>query len=134
MMLLAHSLLTESLAGAVAGMALCRLAPMHLLTHADPDTGRPVRYRATWVAVYLSMFLGAVCALLDIWSGAPSWSATALLASLVIFLWQSRVTWRTGPPPFMRVDPCERLPEPFNLAAGQQQHPNAWPWPRDKGD
>ena len=108
MIVLVQSLVTESLAVAVAGASLCRLAPMHLLPHPDPVTGRPVRYRATWVIVYLSMFLGSVCALLDVWNGTPSWSATALLASLVIFLWQSRVSWRTGPPRFMRIEPDEQ--------------------------
>jgi hypothetical protein len=27
-----------------------------------------------------------------------------------------------------------RLPEPFNLAAGQDQKPIAWPWPGEPGD
>lgn len=108
MMILAQSLVTEALAVAVAGAALCRLAPMHVIRHRDPDTGLPVRHRADWVAVYLGMFLGALAALLDVWDGHPSWAVTALLASLAGYLWQSRITWRSGPPRFMRVEPNQQ--------------------------
>lgn len=102
MMTLAYSLAIDVLGVAVAATALCRLAPMHLVTHTAG--GRRVRYRPEWVLVYLLMFVGALFALLDLWMGEPNPSAIPLLAGAALYLWLSRVTWRDGPPAHTRIE------------------------------
>ena len=98
MMLLIQSLATEAVAVAVGGAAICRLAGMHLVTY------HGVRHRASWVAVYMAMLLGAIASVHESMTGEPSLAALLMLAASAGYLWQSRSTWRDGPPEFMRVD------------------------------
>lgn len=128
MMLLIQSLATEAAAVAVGGAAICRLSGMHLVRYDG------VRHKAAWVMVYMAMLLGCIAAVHESIIGEPSYAALLLLAGAGGYLWQSRSTWREGPPEFMQVRPAAPLPEPFNLAAGQGEQAKAWPWPRKPGE
>lgn len=113
MMVLLQSMATEAVAVTVFGSATCRLAGMHLVTY------HGVRHRASWVLVYLLMMIGPLVTVYEVLQGRPSWAALLLLGAVWMYLWQSRHTWREGPPAYMRVLESQPLPEPFGLAAGQ---------------
>lgn len=116
MMLMVQSVVTEGVALCVAAAAICRLSGMHLITFDG------VRHKAPWVAVYLSMLLGAINAVHEVVIGSPSAATLILLCGCGAYLWLSRVTWRAGPPEFMRVPTArERIDDPFGLAAGQKE-------------
>lgn len=115
MIVLLQSVATEAVAVTVFGAATCRLAGMHLVAYGG------VRHRASWVLVYLLMMLGPLVTVYEVLEGRPSWGALLLLGAVWMFLWQSRHTWREGPPAYMQVPVTAPLPEPFGLAAGQAQ-------------
>jgi uncharacterized membrane protein (DUF2068 family) len=97
MIVLAEALAADVLGVAVAASALCRLAPLHLVRI------NGVRHRPSWVAIYFAMFCGAVFALSDVWSARIDHSTLLLLFACATYLWQSRHTWRDGPPQWMTV-------------------------------
>lgn len=97
MMLLVQSVVTEVVALAVGGAAICRLAGMHLVRY------HGVRHRLSWVAVYLAMLIGAIASVHEVLAGDPSTAALILMLACALYLWQSRHTWHDGPPAFIEV-------------------------------
>lgn len=81
--------ITALLATGVLSISACRLIHMHVRTH------KPV-----WLLMFLGFCWGAVAAIGEVTQGRASWAAIPLLAGALLYLVESRLTWRDGPPSF----------------------------------
>ena len=91
MMILAHFVAIEGLALAVAAATICRLSKLNIREH-----------KPLWIALYFGIFCGSLTAIYETFVEGPTWTALLLLASLALFLWSSRHSWREHAPRYLQ--------------------------------